>query len=158
MHLEQACRYQAELVWLTCLKGGMTSRGTWTTSRSVLVWNSRGSRPSAPGSGPPLLSTEVGDKGIWSRHEEKGLGELVEEKLYMSWQCVLPVRKANCILGCIINCCTHLPRWSYRPLNLKWQQKGDHNNSWKKKGLVIRKSMYKNYILFLLRIFSVIVL
>ncbi|PKU39983.1 rna-directed dna polymerase from mobile element jockey-like [Limosa lapponica baueri] len=49
--------------------------------------------------GKPSINTGLGNEGIESSPVKKDLGLLVDEKVDMSWQYVLTVQKANCILG-----------------------------------------------------------
>jgi len=50
--------------------------------------------------GSPWYQYRLGDEGIESNTEEKGLGILVDENLNVRQQCVLTVQKASSILVC----------------------------------------------------------
>lgn len=83
------------------LREKMSSR--WAGLRSGSKQTSSSSmRPSArscTGLGKSPVS-ELQNDWVESSPEEKGLGILVGEILYVSWQCVLVVQKAKHVLGC----------------------------------------------------------
>jgi len=53
------------------------------------------------GQGNPQYQYRLDGEMTYSSSEEKDLGLMANEKLNMTWQCVLAAQKANSILGCI---------------------------------------------------------
>jgi len=68
------------------------------------------------GRGTPKHKYRLGGEWIESSTVEKDLGVLVDEKLNLTWQCVLTVQKASHTLGCIKSSVAHKSREVILPL------------------------------------------
>lgn len=101
--LFESCKYPQQVdskLQLIHLREEMSSRGAWGMGLCKLRRVQRGQvQGPVHGLGKSPVS-ELQNDWVESSPEEKGLGILVGDILYVSWQCVLVVQKAKHVLGC----------------------------------------------------------
>ncbi|KAJ7400243.1 hypothetical protein BTVI_107129 [Pitangus sulphuratus] len=84
----------------------MPSREAWTSSKNGPMGiscslNKTKCKVLHLGQGNPWCQSRLGDEQMEGSPGDKGLGELVDERLHMRWPDALSAQKAICVLGCI---------------------------------------------------------